>query len=135
LQPEQVIDLARAGDLDDAKRQLHLFVPPLDASWYRAAQLMVAWLGAAANPQAARNLGHEVQADFELLPSEEHRARVKRLRRWVAFALGDELPPAPAVFHAPDAQLVAAFVERLSGVGIDRSLAAPPTSYGELADP
>jgi hypothetical protein len=135
LQPEHVIDLAKAGDLDDAKRQLRLFVPPLDASWYRAAQLMVAWLGSTVNPQAARSLCREVWADLELLPSEEHRLRVERLRRWVAVALGDEQPLAPAVFAPPDSQLVAALVERLSGVGVHQSLTAPPTSYGELADP
>jgi hypothetical protein len=60
-QPQPIFDLAVQGKAEAAERRLDLFALEVDASWYQALLLTIAWLAAATDPQGARKLRDRVQ--------------------------------------------------------------------------
>lgn len=62
LAPAQIFLRAREGDVEAAMRQLALF--SVEREWRQAASMIVAWLAAPINPQDARTLLSEVQAQL-----------------------------------------------------------------------
>src|SRR6266576_495772 len=84
LRPQALLDLAAAGQIERASRRLELF--EIDEDWARAAQLMIAWLGARTNEKDARMLLSKVNPQP---------GPTKRLFDLVHAAVENTPPPPP----------------------------------------
>ena len=62
LQPMQLFDLARTGDIDSAEERLSIF--PAEPRWRQAALLSIAWLAWQKNPDGARKLRDRIASDL-----------------------------------------------------------------------
>jgi serine/threonine-protein kinase len=119
LQPKDVFDAARGGDLAAAERLVDLLAPGLNHEWRRTLLLIIAWAAAEVAPDNARALTDHARpigpVGSSSTPVEMILARLdnKRPHR--------ELPPAPKADEA------AAMVDRLAGL-------APTSIKYELVD-
>ena len=126
LLADTVVVLAQNGKLDEAQARLRLF-SNVDEDWQTAARLILAWLGAQQNPEAAKQILAQPAApgsDIETL---------QRLRSRLAAALAGE--PVVAADGEPAEGLDAAQdrVKCISGQAfINPSLI---NSYGEMIGP
>jgi hypothetical protein len=116
-----VLELARRGDLEDARRRSDLLVSSVDAHWCQALLLVVGWLAPPTRRDAARALVAEVQRN--LGPE----APLHALLAWVRADLHGDAPPAfmPSVpAGAPSEALIEQLVKRVGGGHYDRKLIA-----------
>lgn len=118
LRAEPIFELARRGELADARRRSDLFT--LDEHWRQALLLALAWLA----PAAQRGLAQRLCADVEAGLGPEPALAV--LLRWVRADLWDA--EAAPVFNLPtlaaqvDDALIEELLKRVGGWQYDREL-------------
>jgi hypothetical protein len=118
-QPQPIFDLAAAGEVQAAERRLDLFALDVDAAWYDALLLTIAWLAAARNRDAARRLRDRVMAKRAALPRD---AGLDLLLARVGSALDDVPLPALTLPDPPAPEEAQAIVLRLQASAVDQSL-------------
>jgi hypothetical protein len=118
---QPIFDLGGRGEIDAAERRLELFALEVDAAWYQALLLIIAWLGTARSPEKAKQLRDRVRMRVGSTSS----ATLARLLEWVGATIDNSTPPAPALPSSPprpeEARVI---VARLTAAAIDRSLLA-----------
>lgn len=114
LRPEPLFELARLGEVEDAKRRLELF--KIDADWKNVTLLTIAWLAADTQPNAARDLRDQVR---DLLSAAETLELM--MSHLDAVLDGKSLPPLNLP-PAPPEQVVQELVTNLGGEGADTEL-------------
>jgi hypothetical protein len=118
LRAEPIFELARAGEVADARRRSELFT--LDDHWRQALLLFVAWLGPQARRREARELCTQVQAELGPEPA------LASLLRWVRAGLWDGEPapvfPVPAPAAESDEALIEELLRRVGGGQYNREL-------------
>jgi hypothetical protein len=115
LRPESLVDLARRGEIEAAKRRLDLF--DVDTDWRQAALLIIALLAAEAQPEKARSMRDQVQNS---LPSSGPLSvLLGRLNMKLDGATPPSIEPLPP---APPLDVARAIVTRLGGLGDDEQL-------------
>ena len=114
LQPEQLFDLARGGDLERVESLLALFDP--ERPWQQAVLVTLAWQAAAAgHNEAASTLLARLE---EEIPPQE--LELGLLLQRVRSALDPGVAPPPSVLpDAPDLYTVSMILERLGGTAIE----------------
>jgi hypothetical protein len=114
---EPIFELARAGNLDAARRRSEVIA--IDDHWRAALLLMVAWLAPQAAGDEARKLCDEVAATVGADPD------LTNLLSWVRTAAWAAQPPPafpyPVKPAAADAKLIEELVKRVGGWKYDRS--------------
>jgi hypothetical protein len=118
LRAEPLFELARKGELADARRRSDLFT--LDEHWRQALLLALAWLA----PEAKRDLAQRLCADVEAGLGPE--PALAALLRWVRADLWDAEPapvfPLPTVAAQVDDALIEELLKRVGGWQYDREL-------------
>jgi hypothetical protein len=120
-QAQPIFDLARQGDIEGAERRLDLFALEVDAAWYQALQLIVAWLGASNSPEKARGLRDRVLKD---LGNTSPPPTLQLLLQWVNAVMDHTAPPAVSLPEPPQLGEARVIVARLTDSAVDQSLLA-----------
>jgi hypothetical protein len=114
LRPEPLFELARQGEVEDAKHRLELF--EIDVNWKQITLLTIAWLAADQRPDLARDLRNHVK---DLLSGNR---TVQLLMAHLDYALDGTLLPPPDLPPAPPEHFVQQLVANLGGSGADTEL-------------
>ena len=114
LRPEQLFDLARAGDVETAERRLALFSTELE--WHQAVSLTIAWLASQRSLDAARKLRDRIAGD---LPTSGPLPLL--LERVNATLEGTPLP-ALDLPPAPPSEVVGEIVAQMGGLKVKEGL-------------
>jgi hypothetical protein len=117
--PEPIFELAREGNIEAAERRLDLFTLEVDATWYQALLLTIAWLGASRNPGLARALRNRVRTSVAAAPASPTLDLL--LARVNAKLDSTPLPPL-SLPPPPPRQIAQAIILRLGASTVDRSL-------------
>jgi hypothetical protein len=122
-QPQPIFDLARDGDIEAAERRLDLFALEVDAAWYQALLLTIAWLGASRSPQKARALRDRVHKSLGAAPAGP---TLDLLLARVGVTIDGTLAPTLSLPQPPTQEEAQALVRRLGSSSVDRSLTSAP---------
>ena len=118
-QPQPVFDLARRGEIEAAERRLDLFALDVDAAWYDALLLTIAWLGSPREPGKARALRDRVRKHAATAPAS---ATLALLLARVDAALDAAPMPALSLRPPPTPPEAQAIMLRLDASAADREL-------------
>jgi hypothetical protein len=118
-QAQPIFDLARDGDIEAAEQRLDLFALEVDAAWYQALLLTIAWLGASRTPEKARALRNRVRKTVATAPASPTLELL--LARVDATLDGTPLPPL-SLPPPPSPRIAQAIVLRLGASSLERSL-------------
>ncbi|AYG64445.1 hypothetical protein [Rhizobium jaguaris] len=118
---QPVFDLAVQGDVDGAERRLDLFALEMDAAWYQALLLTIAWLGASKNIEGARGLRDRTRKAIAIAPPSPV---LQCLSQWVDAAIDKTPVPVTSLPPPPPLEEARSIVARLTDSAVDRSLLA-----------
>ncbi len=117
--PQPIFDLARSGDIEAAEKRLDLFTLDVDAGWYNALLLSIAWLGASASAPKARALRDRVRKHVAAAPAD---STLALLLARVDVALDGAPLPALSLPNPPTPEEAQAILLKLQSSSTNRSL-------------
>jgi hypothetical protein len=128
--PEPVFDLARQGNLDQARRRIALF--SIDEHWRQTLLLAAAWLAPDDKRAEARKLVDEVQGQ---IGSDQ---QIQDLLRWIRADLWGEAGPrfdSEVSQSEADDSLIEQLLKRVGGSGYDREFIVSRGLDADIRDP
>jgi hypothetical protein len=121
-QPQPIFDLAHDGNVVAAERRLDLFALEIDAAWYQALLLTIAWLGASRSQGPARALRNRVRKSLAGAPASPSLDLLMLLMARVDATLDGTPVPPLSLPPPPPPAIAQAIVRRLGASSGNRSL-------------